>query len=325
METEKTAILILNWKHSNETVRCLRHLLLESEVVTVVVVDNGSKDNSVEQLQQFLKCQGTQINIPIEVNGASINRFIVNKLDVILLMLPENLGFTGGMNLAAQVALQLGASSLFLLNNDAEIAISDVFKLREISKQNEDALVGPLLCDFYDRETVLFSGRKWPHFLFGLGKQEVARNPREIWQTGYIEGSAMFLPASFLAQKIAKDGFLFDESYFLYCEDVDLSLSAKKLGFNCLVTPRVRVFHKVSLSSGGKGNPSVYYYITRNRILLAKKWLRLGSFSFFILYYMTSRAILVVTRKLLGRELGINKVVLRGLIDGLAGRTGHEK
>lgn len=326
MDTEKTAILILNWKQSDETIRCLSYLLREPQAVTIVLVDNGSNDQSVSQIFDFMKTRGLEIfGEPPELVGAKIERFKVNEVDLILVLSSENRGFTGGMNLAAQIATQSGAESLFLLNNDAEIAISDVYRLREISRANNDAIVGPVLYDFHDREKVLFSGRKWPHLLFGLGSLNVDWEAAKIWKTGYVEGSAVFLPAVFLNQKIAKDGYLFDDSYFLYCEDVDLSLSAKKFGFLCLLTNNVKAYHKVSLSSGGLGSPSAYYYITRNRILLAKKWLRLSEYSLFIIYYFSSRVVLSIKRSLLGHGREINFAVLKGLFHGVAGRTGYER
>lgn len=326
MEIERTAILILNWKHPEETIRCLTHLFREPRLATVVIVDNGSDDNSVDVLRKFL---GGHCSVPGSPSvedgiGVQVGRFKIGDFSIMLVLSDTNRGFTGGMNLAAQVAIRAGAGSLFLLNNDAEIGMSDIIKLRSISKVHKNALVSPLVLDFFDRNKLLFSGYKWPHFLFGFGVCQIRSPLPETWSTGYIEGSAVFLSAAFVDQKFARDGFLFDESYYLYCEDVDLSLSAQKIGFPCLVTSAVRAFHKVSLSSGGKGSVSAYYYITRNRILLAKKWLRTGEFFLYSAYYLITRTVLMAWRGFKGDSKLINKAVLKGLRDGYLGRSGHE-
>lgn len=68
---------------------------------------------------------------------------------------------------------------------------------------------------------------------------------------------------------------LFDESFFLYCEDTDLGLRARWAGWECLYVPQAVVEHRYS-HSAGKASPLKAYYVERNRLYLALKNFPLG-------------------------------------------------
>lgn len=63
---------------------------------------------------------------------------------------------------------------------------------------------------------------------------------------------------------------LFDETYFLYCEDTDLGLRARWAGWNCLYVPEAAVEHRYSHTAGG-ASPVKAYYVERNRLYTAVK------------------------------------------------------
>jgi GT2 family glycosyltransferase len=63
---------------------------------------------------------------------------------------------------------------------------------------------------------------------------------------------------------------LFDESFFLYCEDTDLGLRARWAGWECLYVPEAVVDHRYS-HSAGKSSALKAYYVERNRLFLALK------------------------------------------------------
>nr|BFD66475.1 hypothetical protein HAGR004_14970 [Bdellovibrio sp. HAGR004] len=292
----------------------------------MVVVDNGSDDGSFEFLAQALdRFPKLEESTAFGKNGGIISRSycLQNKSVVVLAGLSENSGFAGGMNRAIEIASHFNVSSYFLLNNDAEISIQGIRELKHISIANDDALVGPIVKSFENREQTLFAGKRWPQILYGFDMLPI-NFKRDIWDTGYIEGSALFLPGEFVRSMLAKNGYVFDERYFLYCEDVDLCLNAKRLGHKCLVTSRVTAFHKVSASSGGLGSPTAYYYITRNRILLAKKWFPLIGYYLFCIYHVLTRAVIAGKRAIRGNSgYKINKIVFKAIFDGVLGRYGR--
>ena len=63
---------------------------------------------------------------------------------------------------------------------------------------------------------------------------------------------------------------LFDEMYFLYCEDTDLGLRARWAGWECLYVPQAAVEHRYSHTAGG-ASPMKAYYVERNRLYTALK------------------------------------------------------
>jgi len=63
---------------------------------------------------------------------------------------------------------------------------------------------------------------------------------------------------------------LFDEDFFLYCEDTDLGLRARRLGWRCLYAPTARVEHHYS-ATAGPASPLKAYYVERNRLMVLIK------------------------------------------------------
>jgi hypothetical protein len=63
---------------------------------------------------------------------------------------------------------------------------------------------------------------------------------------------------------------LFDEPFFLYCEDTDLGLRARWAGWECLYVPGAAVEHRYSHTAGG-ASPMKAYYVERNRLYTAIK------------------------------------------------------
>src|SRR6476661_2720048 len=98
--------IIINWKCAEETCACLASLIPTVDPATVIVIDNGSDDGSVETI------------------GA---RFPA----VTLMPTGANLGFAKAANLGIARALAGGADGIFLLNNDTIVAPDTVARLAE--------------------------------------------------------------------------------------------------------------------------------------------------------------------------------------------------
>src|SRR6202158_4532479 len=76
--------------------------------------------------------------------------------------------------------------------------------------------------------------------------------------------------AGFYRREMLVEIGLFDESFFLYCEDTDLGLRARWAGWECLYVPDAVVEHRYS-HSAGKASPLKAYYVERNRLFLLIK------------------------------------------------------
>lgn len=130
----------------------------------------------------------------------------------------------------------------------------------------------------------------------------------------------MLLRRDLLERRIDESGFVFDPEFFMYCEETDLCRYGISKGYRCIVAHEAIAYHGCAKSSGGQGNPRSYYYLTRNRIALANRWLSPTLRVIFHLYYLPSRVILQIKRSAPARV-----AVWQGLKDGYNGIMGMWK
>jgi GT2 family glycosyltransferase len=108
-EDARVAVVVLNWRAAEETLRCLDSLLaMNAPRLEVVVVDNGSGDGSFEMLEAY----GRGVTV---INSGA------------------NLGYAGGNNLGIQHALENGVDWVWVLNNDTTVAPDCLAKLLDAS------------------------------------------------------------------------------------------------------------------------------------------------------------------------------------------------
>jgi GT2 family glycosyltransferase len=120
----------------------------------------------------------------------------------------------------------------------------------------------------------------------GEGEQFVASGVGEIdftraktYLRKQVSSEATVMPCEWLtganmllrADAIKQVG-LFDEDYFIYFEDTDLSYRMARAGWHCLLVPAARVEHVGTSTDGGKTSWRAYYY-TRNRLLFFLRYL----------------------------------------------------
>lgn len=104
-----------------------------------------------------------------------------------------------------------------------------------------------------------------------------------IRECDFISGCAMLIKSDLIIEV----GSL-DKNFFMYYEDADLSIRAKKYGWTSMYTYKSRIWHKVSKSVGSKfdvPSPLLVYYTTRNRIIFSRKHNNTIAYLLFILYF----------------------------------------
>jgi len=254
----KITIVILNYKDLASTLECLdsvKRLNKGSITIKVIIVDNGSRDGSVEELSKIKDID-----------------FIQNE---------TNLGYSGGNNIGIKKALARNADYVLILNNDTIVDQDLVLNL--IKGAINGDIVSPKIYfakgfEFHKKRynnkdlgrVIWFAGGRidWKNVIgHHIGVDEVDRNqferPKEI---EFATGACMFVKSD-VFNKIG----LFDEKFFLYLEDMDFCLRAKKAGFKIIFEPKAKLWHKNALSLGGSGSKAQDYYISRNRLLFAVK------------------------------------------------------
>ena len=113
------------------------------------------------------------------------------------------------------------------------------------------------------------------------------------------------------------------EEYFLYYEELDWSERIREAGYRIVYDPRATVFHKESATTG-RQSPLRSYYLTRNRLLFARRNRRGTERRLSILYQLGVALPKSVAAALLGGRRDLAAAVLRGGRDFLRHKTGKE-
>lgn len=270
---KKISIIILNWNSWKETFECLDSILKTNKNffhLEIILVDNASSSSFDEKLREYAK-KSKERNINLA--------FIQNK---------ENLGFAGGNNIGIKKALENKADFILILNNDTIVDKNLVINLLKSSEKDEkDGVIGAKIYfakgyefhkDRYKKDDlgkiIWFAGGiiDWNNVYSshrGVDEVDVGQYDKRI-ETDFVTGCCMFVKR----EVFEKVGF-FDEKYFLYLEDADLSMRAKKTGYRLIYEPKAFLWHKNAQSSGKPGSKTHEYYQTRNRLLFGFKYTKL--------------------------------------------------
>ncbi len=241
MDNYKIAIVVLNWNNAKDTIECLSSLQkITYSNFEIIVVDNGSTDNSVKQITSAFP------QIDILENG-------------------ENLGFAEGNNRGILYAFKKGVDSVLILNNDTVVHPDILNAFHEAVKQNPKAGVfGAKIFYFDDPAKVWYAGGDVdPHSYVCL---HASSDKGKIEETNYACGCALLIKKE-VVEKVG----LMDPRFFLMWEEVDWCWRIRKAGYKCLFVPEAKVWHKISSSfEGGYRGDSWNYYYFRNRLLFLK-------------------------------------------------------
>lgn len=237
------SVILLNYNQPDMTIDCIEYLLQNKknyEDFEIIVVDNGSKDNSIAKLS--------------EITSKYDLRFISNK---------ENLGFAEGNNVGIRKSQ---GDWILLLNNDTVFKEDFISKMAEAIVDNPDsAAIGPKIY-YYDAPSKIWYGggkiTKYYNFV-----QDQSGNNRHYTQVEWITGCALMINRKAL-EKVG----LLDRDFFMYLEDVDWSIRARKAGFNLIYTPYAEIWHIGSKTTTENFKKSFQiYYGYRNKLFIINK------------------------------------------------------
>ena len=266
----KTAILIINWKNSFDTINAIKSILHLNDTA-LFLLDNDSQDNSVEEIKDFFSTNSIKYSL-IRTNEADGYRY--NEEKVVFVLSDSNKGFAGGNNVLLKCIIQNKEFTYaWLLNNDA---IADNLALNAlIYKMNEDdrvAFVGSVILDFYKPELIQCCGVKYYKY-FGVSKLILKNvNWLSLDKTILINQNADFQQgASLLVRLSALETIgLMDERFFLYFEEQDWQYSAINYSYKQALAPDSIIYHKGSVSTNNKKHLFFYYY-NKSAMIFAKK------------------------------------------------------
>ena len=232
----RLAIIVLNWNGADDTLNCVESLQQQTLQPEIIIVDNNSSDDSVERFEDHVKSQ--KKDAPILIKNS------------------QNLGFAGGINTGLVHARKQGFEYIGVLNPDA---IADKkwcqALVDELSSHPKCGIATGIL-QRRDGKTLDTTGDFYT--TWGLpgprNRDEPVENapskPGEVF--GATGGGAIYRAAMF------DDIDMFDEDFFMYYEDVDLSFRAQLAGWKVRFTPKAIAYHKVGASSKKVPGLAVY-------------------------------------------------------------------
>ena len=234
------AVIVINFNKALDTIECLESLLAERDDLIVFLLENGSNENDVSLLTDF-----------------SLKH---NAIELILS--PENLGFAAGNNKVLDVILQRGdVKYVLFLNNDTTVERGFLDSmLMQIDRTTGTEMIAARLMNYIDREAVDSFGITF--YKSGLASNRKDRSDPLLGPTG----ACALYTRELLENVKGKTGDFFDPDFFCYAEDTDLALRALLLGYCPAYADAAVVYHKGSLSTGGKHNDFILYYGIRNSL-----------------------------------------------------------
>jgi GT2 family glycosyltransferase len=247
----KVVIIILNWNGLSDTVRCLESIQdLDYTNYEVIVVDNGSNDNSVAYLNE---------NFPW----------------IVLIENEKNLGFTGGNNIAMRYAVANNGDYVWLVNNDTVLHANSLRNLVSLAESSPSiGLATPVIFYLDNPDKFQFAGSYFDWKSFSLtypnDEDEVGRefkNGKDVclWGTALL-----------IKRNVIETIGVFREEYFAYWEDTEYSLRALKHGFRNVVCRDAKIYHKAGMIQREYWARGKYffYYMSRNQMLMAMEYIK---------------------------------------------------
>lgn len=351
------AIIILNWNGWENTIECLESIQhLSYSNYDVILVDNGSTDNSVQKIKEW--CSG---NIPvnshyvkfsldlkpvtyleydkttaekggIEEKESRFNNIPSNR-KIIIIQTGENLGFPGGNNVAMKYALKREYEYMWLLNNDVVV---DKMAVTELVKCGENfrnvGMLGSKIFYYYKPDQICSFGNNrllWPIQNVNKDSDIEMKCAKVKW----IGGASMLVKRAVIEQIE-----LLDEKYFLYGEEKDWCIRASRKGWKIYRVPNSKVWHKIGASTKYKrtekrflkrkvtrlsshGYIMCMYYDVRNGLYFIKK----NFPQYFVLYFIL-RTLHLIGQVILYDDQKSHRIktILIGVWDGLTGKMGKK-
>jgi hypothetical protein len=218
----KVSVVIPNWNGADELPDCLDSLLAQSQDHQIIVVDNGSTDSSKEILY------GRYPNITV-------------------IPLPFNTGFAGGVNAGLRYGAAAGHDYTALLNNDA---IADKNWLKNlVEAMAAQPGVGIVTSKMVSDTGEYLDSTGDIYTIWGL---PYPRGRREADTGKYDSLREVFGAsggASLYRHKMLGQIGLFDEDFFAYYEDIDISFRAQLAGWKVIYEPSAKVIHHIGATS----------------------------------------------------------------------------
>lgn len=215
-------VVLVTWNNWADTIRCLKSLeALDLANLRTIIVDNGSKDDSIAQLRSAYP------SLPIIENG-------------------RNLGFAAGCNVGICDALNKGADYVWLLNTDTVVSPNSLNAMVNCAEKDPNiGAVGSVI--YYMGDPMRIQAWGGGKVNFWLGRARSQTEPVKDEDLDFICGASMLIPRS----AIESVGLL-DEQFFMFWEETDYCLRLRAAGRRLAIATGSVVYHKGSAAFTSK-------------------------------------------------------------------------
>ena len=241
MKTTVT-IIIPNFNGKNFIKTCLDSIEKQKYMAfNVVIVDNGSSDGSVQYIQEHYP-------------------------EATMIQNSENRGFAAAVNQGIKIS---HSEYIFLLNNDVELEPDCISNLVKCIKKDENIFaVSSKMVQYNNRSKMDDAGDEYT--ILGWTRRVGDGKSLDKYTVERETFSACAGAALYRKSVLDEIGY-FDENFFAYMEDVDISFRARIKGYKCVYCPEAVVYHVGSGTSGGKYNEFKIRLAARNNVYVPYK------------------------------------------------------
>ncbi len=287
-EPPKTCIVLVNFKSWRDTIACLESLLkLDYPDFRIVVVDNSPDEVPLDQMLSWARgeLQAEEGTFPELVfpGSAPVPHRVVTEGDlvpagfaekILFIRAAENRGFAAANNTALRaVSGDPGFRYFWLLNNDTVVTPATLAALVHTQRTSRMDLVGSVLYEYEKPDRIQSAGGR---YLPVPGWIRLNRDPDQ--PVDYPVGASLFITSEF-HHRVGP----MCESYFLFFEEYDWVLRARKVGMGFCVENESRIYHKGGGAIGSTSKFSDFYGI-RSKILFNRKFFKSTIGLFYILH-----------------------------------------
>ncbi len=324
-----------------DTIECLESLYhIDYINYNVVLIDNGSTDNSLEQIRAYLDgkkkvasdfFEYASENKPIKVleftnsevmlgGGREDDIFdLPSRSKIVIIKNDKNYGFAEGNNIGIRYILKYQNPDYTLLLNNDTVVKSDFLDnlVSAIDSDKRIGCAGPLIY-YYDlngrKDIISVAGvdlimSRGSYKRFGSGEVDNGQY-HDTATVDCLEGSCLLIRRTTL-EKVG----LLDSGYFLFWEETDLCRRGFEAGYSCAIVPTACIWHKTSSSKPGE---LVTYYKTRNRLWFVKSHASnlelLFFFGYFCLFQFWATSLSYLRQRDQKRLSGFLNGVLHGIL-----------
>ncbi|OPZ05211.1 MAG: N-acetylglucosaminyl-diphospho-decaprenol L-rhamnosyltransferase [candidate division BRC1 bacterium ADurb.BinA292] len=238
--------------------------------VDAIIVNYHQPGLTQAAIRSFLDSDGIDprvILIENEGDGAWAGDLLAREPRIELIANRANVGFGAACNQGFAAVLRGDAQFVLLLNNDAAAATADAV-LRLIDPAARAGLAAPRIL-LPDGRIYAAGGRVEPWRARcrnrGFHEPDAGQYDRPN-ETPFASACALLIH-----RRVLEAGLRFHAPYFLYYEDADFCLAARRAGFRIRYVPESRFIHHESASTAAPLRPRLLFYTTRNRLLFLRR------------------------------------------------------